>query len=214
MLELLEIVKDQCRVLNFKYTKIILFILITFSWTNLSLAEIFVLNKCYWHSVTDKKNSLQSYDFKDKSWSEKSYNEFLNMWNIEVNNFTIDTDRGIISNISGTQDNLEKINYLITDYYDGVFFHEDNGKPNDPTSPVSSIKRYKIQINLNLNTITHDVFGQHTVRTSATDPGQTTIINNYIAKSFCESNNKNSTSTNKPSKKNNSTLKSILKMLN
>ena len=177
-------------------------------------AEIFVLNKCYWHSVTDKKNSLQSYDFKDKSWSEKSYNEFLNMWNIEVNNFTIDTDRGIISNISGTQDNLEKINYLITDYYDGVFFHEDNGKPNDPTSPVSSIKRYKIQINLNLNTITHDFFGQLILRNSTTDPGVTTVMNNYISKSFCESNNKNSTSTNKPSKKNNSTLKSILKMLN
>jgi len=177
-------------------------------------AEIFVLNKCYWHSVTDKKNSLQSYDFKDKSWSEKSYNEFLNMWNIEVNNFTIDTDRGIISNISGTQDNLEKINYLITDYYDGVFFHEDNGKPNDPTSRVSSIKRNKIQINLNLNTITHDFFGQLILRNSTTDPGVTTVMNNYISKSFCESNNKNSTSTNKPSKKNNSTLKSILKMLN
>jgi hypothetical protein len=82
MLELLEIVKDQCRVLNFKYTKIILFILITFGWTNLSLAETFVLNKC-WAPI--EKNA-----YGDKV---KSFKEFKKIKKIKDYIIKVDTKK-------------------------------------------------------------------------------------------------------------------------
>lgn len=68
--------------LNLKHTKIILFILIAFSWNNLSSAEMFVLNKC-WTPI--EKNA-----YGDKV---KNFKEFKKNKKIEDYIIKIDTEK-------------------------------------------------------------------------------------------------------------------------
>ena len=119
MLELLEIVKDQCRLLNFKFTKIILFILITFSWTNLSSAETFVLNKCW---VPIEKNA-----YGDKV---KNFKEFKKIKKIEDHIIKINVEKMTIIKryvLAGEKDyydpyhsRVNLINFKITNFKDNI----------------------------------------------------------------------------------------------
>ena len=185
MLELLEIVKDQYRVLNFKYTKIILFILIIFGWTNLALAEIFVLNKC-WSPI--EKNA-----YGDKV---KNFKEFKKIKEIEDHIIKINAEKMTIIKryvLAGEKDyydpyhpRVNLIKFKISNFKDNIIVGTNKFKK--ILKPEDGNRMITVDLNNRKAAIWYSKQNQKTIKFKIS------------CKVYKESDN--------------STLKSILKMLN
>jgi len=175
-------------------------------FSNVGVAEIIELTKCYVNKYEDRSsNNSSMHNYNDQSWSEKSYNHFMKEHNMIISNFVIDTERNYFSQIDGTEDNINKSNHKITDYYNGIIMHEEKIFPNDPTSPIEFFKTNKIQINLNTGKVTNYSHEIEKIYDNATDPPRTRISADRTYQMIC---------TNDKSNNNGSFLKKILKMLN
>jgi len=153
--------------------KKVILILVALFWCNVGVAKIITIEKCYENTVKKETRYLntgesivpiiEEWGPNDKSWSEKSYEEYMNPKGtydalagkivgnekLDEEKITIDTESLILSFIyhSSTSPEVKKGNLKIIDYTDGIVFAEDVWDAGDTAGFA------KYQINLNNNTI-------------------------------------------------------------
>jgi hypothetical protein len=190
--------------------KLLGIIILSLFCCTISYAQIIKLTKCYVNSMDDRKNPSSNWNYNNKTWNENSFYSFMKQYGLTISSIIVNTETSNLSLIDGTEEDLNKINYKITDYYDGIILFEEDIFPTDPTSPVESYSQTKIT--LNIKTGKMKMYHKNTLRifSNANDPPREKLVSDYTYRMICKvgSNNKGGLSN-----KGNSTLRSILKML-
>ena len=190
-----------------KYLSIIVLSLL---WGNSVFAKTITLSKCYINIENDfinPSNNKNSYN--DNSWSKKSYTDFMKEWDWTISDIVVNTKTGYLSIVTGTQDNIKKVDHKITNYYKGIAIHEEQEFP-DSTSPVSTFSDFKMQVNTKSNSATIYQNRYTRVFNNAKDPPRISDERNYELKLLCKSGNQEKGSNNGSG----NLLKSILKSIN
>ena len=192
-----------------KYLSIIVLSLL---WGNSVFAKTITLSKCYINIENDfinPSNNKNSYN--DNSWSKKSYTDFMKEWDWTISDIVVNTKTGYLSIVTGTQDNIKKIDHKITNYYKGIAIHEKQEFP-DPnsTSPLSKFSDFKFQVNTKFNSATIIKKSFTDIYDKANDPPRKVDEANYKLKLLCKSGNQEKGSNNGSG----NLLKSILKSIN
>ena len=132
-------------------------------------------------------------------------------WGWTISDIAVNTKTGYLSIVTGTQDNIEKRDHKITNYYKGIAIHEEQEFP-DPnsTSPLSTFSDYKMQVNTKSNSATIKNKSFTHIYDNATDPPRKTRETNYEYKLLCKSGNQKKGTSGESG----SLLKSILKSIN
>jgi hypothetical protein len=192
--------------------KLLAIIVLGLLWSNSVFAKTITLSKCYVNIENDFENPLNKKNsYNDNSWSKKSYTDFMKGWGWTISDIAVNTKTGYLSIVTGTQDNIKKIDHKITNYYKGIAIHEKQEFP-DPnsTSPLSKFSDFKFQVNTKFNSATIKNKSFTHIYDNATDPPRKVRETNYEHKLLCKSGNQKKGTSGESG----SLLKSILKSIN